>query len=76
MRTFLKRFNRLTICFSKKLENHAAAVAMFIAYYNYCWRTRKPDTTGRRRVPAAMAAGLTDRLWTFADLFDAVLAER
>jgi IS1 family transposase len=72
IRTFLKRFNRLTICFSKKLENHAAAVAMFLAYYNYCWRTRKPGKSGRLRVPGAMAAGLTDRLWSFADLFEAV----
>lgn len=68
-RTFLKRMNRLTICFSKKLENHAAAVAMFLAYYNFCWRPRKPGKSGRRRLTPALAAGLTDRLWTFADLF-------
>jgi len=44
---------------------------MFLAYYNFCWRTRKPEN-GRYRVPAAMAAGVVKELWTFADLFDAV----
>lgn len=73
-RIFMKRFNRLTLCFSKKLENLAAAVAMYVAYWNYCWRTRKPGTTGMRRPTAAHAAGLTDHTWAFAELFDAVLA--
>jgi len=73
-RLFLKRFNRLTLCFSKKLENLAAAVAMYVAYYNYCWRTRKPGTTGKRRATAAMAAGLTVHTWKFRELFEAVSA--
>lgn len=76
VRTFMKRFNRLTICFSKKLENHAAAVAMFMAYYNYVWRTRYPDKSGRSgklRPTAAMMAGVTDRLWRFDDLYEAVV---
>ncbi|RIK74575.1 MAG: hypothetical protein DCC68_22835 [Planctomycetota bacterium] len=70
-RTFMKRFARLTLCFSKKLENLENAVALFIAYYNFCWRTRYPDDSGksgRRRPTAAMMAGVTDRLWSFADL--------
>jgi len=48
---------------------------MFMAYYNFVWRTRYPDDSGRRgqlRLPAAMLAGVTDRLWSFEDLFDAV----
>jgi hypothetical protein len=72
-RLFLKRLNRLTLCFSKKLRNLEAAFAMFAAYYNYCWRTRKPGKTGKRRPPAAMMAKLTDHLWNFDELFDAVL---
>jgi hypothetical protein len=73
-RLFMKRLNRLTYCFSKKLENLEAAFAMFAAFYNFCWRTRKPGKSGKRRPTAAMMAGLTDRTWTFDELFDAVLA--
>jgi hypothetical protein len=73
-RIFVKRLNRLTYCFSKKLENLEAAFAMFAAYYNFCWRTRKPGKTGRKRPTAAMMAGLTDQIWTFDELFDAVLS--
>ncbi len=75
IRTFLRRFARLALGFSKKLENLEAAVACFMAYYNFCWRSRYPDYSGkcgRRRPPAAMAAGVTDRLWTFNELFSAV----
>jgi len=35
-RTLMKRFTRLSLCFSKKLENLAAAVAIYVAYYNFC----------------------------------------
>lgn len=75
-RLFMKRLNRLTYCFSKKLENLEAAVAMHMANYNFCWRCRFPDGSGkagRRRPPAAMMAGITDRLWSFADLYNEVL---
>ncbi|HEV3005188.1 MAG TPA: hypothetical protein VGX78_12045 [Pirellulales bacterium] len=72
-RLFLKRLNRLTYAFSKKLENLEAAFAMFAAYYNFCWRTRKPGKSGRRRPTAATMAGLADHTWTFDELFDAVL---
>ena len=71
IRTLLKRFTRLSLGFSKKLENLQAACAMFLAFYNWCWRTRDA-INGRERLPAAMLAGVTDRLWTFEDLFAAV----
>jgi hypothetical protein len=76
VRTFMKRFNRLTCAFSKKLENLEAATALFMAHYNFVWRTRYPDKSGqsgRLRSPAALAAGVTNRLWTFDDLFAALL---
>jgi hypothetical protein len=77
VRTFLKRFTRLALGFSKKLDNLKASVSAFIAFYNFCWRTRHKGKSGKLRPTAAMMAGLTDRLWTFADLFDAVtLAEK
>ena len=69
----MKRLNRLTLCFSKKLRNLEAAFAMFAAYYNFCWQTRKPGKSGKKRPTAAMMAGLTGRLWNFDDLFDTVI---
>ena len=44
---------------------------MFFAYYNWVWRTRDA-INGRYRLPAAMLAGVTDKLWSFENLFDAV----
>jgi IS1 family transposase len=75
IRTLMKRFTRLSLGFSKKLENLEAACAMFLAYYNFVWRTRKPDGVGKSRLPAAMAAGVVDTLMSFEDLFDAVMGE-
>ena len=49
-----------------------AACAMFLAFYNFVWRTREPEE-GRSRLPAAMMAGVVDTLWSFEDLFDAVM---
>ena len=71
-RLFMKRLNRLTYCFSKKLKNLEAAFAMFAAYYNYCWQTRKPGKSGSKRDTACMMAGLTDKVWSFERLFEAV----
>ena len=64
-RTFMKRFTRLALGFSKKLENLEAAVNLHMAYYNFCWRP------GKMRVTPAMSAGVTERLWTFSDLLAA-----
>ena len=72
-RLFLKRLNRLTLCFSKKLENLEAAFAIFAASYNYCWQTRLPGTSGKKRPTAAMMAGLAGHVWGFDELFNAVL---
>ena len=57
MRMSMRRFTRLTNAFSKKLENHVAAVALHFMYYNFC---RIHQTL---RVTPAMAAGVTDRVW-------------
>ncbi len=62
IRTFMKRFTRLALGFSKKFENLEAAVNLHMAYYNFCWRP------GKMRVSPAMAAGVTGRLWSFDDL--------
>jgi transposase-like protein/IS1 family transposase len=72
-RLFMKRLNRLTVCFSKKLENLEAAFAIFAAHYNFCWQTRKPGKSGKKRPTAAMMAGLAGHVWSFDELFAAVL---
>lgn len=70
---FLKRLNRLTFCFSKKLENLEPVFAMFAAWYNFCWQTRKPARTSKKRPSAAMMAGIAGHVWSFDELFEAVL---
>jgi IS1 family transposase len=62
MRMHMRRFTRLTNAFSKKVENHAYAVALHMMYYNFV-RIHKT-----LRVTPAMAAGVTDRLWEIADI--------
>lgn len=57
-----RRFTRLTNAFSKKLDNHIHALALYFAFYNFC-RIHKS-----LRVTPAMAAGITDRLWTLEDI--------
>lgn len=76
IRTFMKRFTRLSLGFSKKLECLEAAVAMFMGYYNFVWRTRHSDKSGKRgtlRPTAAMMAGVVDTLWSFDDFYNEVL---
>ena len=67
-RTLLKRFTRLSLCFSKKLENLAAAVAIYVAYYNFCWMHASLNGT------PAMAAGVTGHPWSIEELWDRVMA--
>jgi len=64
-----RRFTRLTNAFSKKAANHAYAVALHFAHYNFCrvHQTLTKAAKGIYRTPA-MAAGLTDHVWTVADL--------
>ena len=73
VRTFMRRFARLSLGFSKKLENLVAASAMYIAHYNFVWRTRHSGKSGKLRPTAAMMAGLTTRLWNFDELYRAVI---
>jgi len=73
IRTFMKRFTRLALGFSKKLDNLKAAVALQMAYYNYCWRPREKGKSGRLRLTPAMEAGLVGSLWKMDDLYDEVM---
>ena len=67
-RTLLKRFTRLSLCFSKKFENLVAAVGMYLCYYNFCWSHR----TLKGRSPAMMA-GITSRPWSIEELHEKVM---
>jgi hypothetical protein len=66
MRMHMRRFTRLTNAFSKKVENHVAAVALHTMFYNF---VRVHQTL---KVTPAMAAGVTDRLWEISDLVQAL----
>jgi hypothetical protein len=63
-----RRFTRLTNGFSKKLDNHVAAVALYVAHYNLCRVHEALRTT------PAKALGVADRAWSIAQLVDAALA--
>lgn len=63
-----RRFTRLTNGFSKKIENHRAAIALYVAHYNLC---RIHETL---RCTPAMALGVTDHVWSVAELIDAALS--
>ncbi|WP_159729947.1 IS1 family transposase [Methylosinus sp. Ce-a6] len=69
MRMHMRRFTRLTNAFSKKVENHAYAVALHMMYYNFV------RTHSKLRMSPAMAAGVSDRLWEVADIVALVEAE-
>jgi IS1 family transposase len=62
MRMHMRRFTRLTNGFSKKIENHAHAVALHMMYYNF---VRMHKTL---RMSPAMAAGVSDTLWEMKDI--------
>ncbi len=62
MRMSIRCFTQLTNAFSKKLENHVAALGLHFAYYNFC------PIHQSLRVTPAMAAGVTTRVWSIEEL--------
>lgn len=68
LRMASRRFTRLTNGFSKQLDNHVAAVALYVAHYNLC-RTHEA-----LRTTPAKALGLADKAWSIVQLVDAALA--
>jgi IS1 family transposase len=62
MRMSMRRFTRLTNAFSKKLENHIAAIALHCMYYNF---VRIHQTL---RVTPAMQAGIADHVWSIEEM--------
>jgi hypothetical protein len=63
-----RRFTRLTNAFSKKLDNHIHALALYFMFYNFC-RIHKT-----LKVTPAMAAGMSDTLWSLADIAERIEA--
>jgi IS1 family transposase len=68
MRMSMRRFTRLTNAFSKKLDNHIHALALYFAFYNFC-RIHKT-----LKVTPAMAAGITGKLWSLEDIANRIEA--
>ncbi|HET9715372.1 MAG TPA: transposase [Pseudolabrys sp.] len=68
LRMSSKRFARLSNGFSKRLENHCAAVSLFVAYYNLCRVHESLKST------PAMALGVSDHVWTIGKLLDDAIA--
>jgi len=62
MRMGMRRFTRLTNAFSKKAENLERALALHYMHYNFCRKHQTLKTT------PAIAAGITDRMWTLHDI--------
>jgi hypothetical protein len=58
----MRRFTRLTNAFSKKIENHVAAIALHYMHYNFC-RIHQS-----LRVTPAMEAGIANHVWSIQDL--------
>jgi IS1 family transposase len=65
IRMQMRRFTRLTNGFSRKLVNLRAAVALHFAYYNFC------RVHSSLRVTPSMEAGITDHVWSVAELLSA-----
>lgn len=64
----MRRFTRLTNAFSKKVESLEHAVALHFMYYNFA-RIHKTLTTKRSiGVTPAMAAGVSDHIWTIEEI--------
>ncbi|WP_089025379.1 transposase [Bradyrhizobium mercantei] len=68
LRMASRRFTRLTNGFSKKLDNHVAAVALYVCHYNLCRSHEALRTT------PAKALGVADKAWSIAQLVDAALS--
>ena len=63
----MRRFTRLTNAFSEKMQNHVHSLSLYFMVYNFVPIHKTLKTT------PALAAGITDKLWSMADI--AALAE-
>jgi hypothetical protein len=68
LRMASRRFTRLTNGFSKKLDNHVAAVLLYVEHFNLC---RVHETI---RTTPGISIGVADHVWSIGELLDAALA--
>ena len=68
LRMSQRRLTRLSNGFSKKYENHCAAIALYATHFNFC---RVHETL---RITPAMQLGVTDHIWTISELVKAALS--
>jgi IS1 family transposase len=73
VRLFNRRFTRKTLGYSKTLRNHQFALTLQIAYFNFCRvhsavKIKATETDAAKERTPAMAQGLTDHVWTVAEL--------
>jgi IS1 family transposase len=66
MRTFMRRYVRLGLSFSKKFENHCHMVSLYTVWYNFVKMHKTLKMT------PALAAGVADRLWSVGDIVDLI----
>ncbi len=69
MRMGMRRFTRLTNAFSKKVENHEHALALYFMFYNFA---RIHQTL---RVTPAMEAGVSDHVWSIEEIVGLIDSE-
>lgn len=68
LRMSQRRLTRLSNGFSKKFENHCAAIALYTFHYNFC---RVHEAL---RITPAMQLGVTDHIWTVTELVESALS--
>ena len=66
MRMRMRRFTRLTNAFSKKMENHMSAIALYFMHYNFA-RPHNALADPYPRTPA-MVAGVSNHIWAFEEI--------
>ena len=72
MRMGMRRFTRLTNAFSKRIDKHCAMLALYFHAHNWIKAHGAVRTKTNNQVTPAMAAGLTDRPATYAELVELI----
>lgn len=68
MRMGCRRFTRLTNAHSKRIENHTAAISLYMAHYNLCRPHETLSKAAGEPTTPAMAAGIEDHPWSITQL--------
>jgi hypothetical protein len=74
IRMACRRFTRLRNGFSKKLQQHGAAISLWVSFYNLCRPHESLTPDAAHQTTPAMALKITDHIWSIGELIDAALA--